>query len=50
MGYWGLHYLLYGADGRSGVASNAGVPVESRATHTHDPERPHAAPAAPVAR
>jgi hypothetical protein len=37
--YWGLHHALYGLDGRSGVASAPG------ATHTHDPERPHEAPA-----
>ncbi|HEY8359866.1 MAG TPA: DUF305 domain-containing protein, partial [Ramlibacter sp.] len=44
-GYWGLHHVLYGADGVSGVASDT-----SRATHTHDPERPHQAPATPTAR
>lgn len=44
MGYWGLHHALYGTDGRSGVAS-PDTPA-GRATHTHDPERPHAAPPA----
>ena len=45
MSYWGLHHLLYGTDGTSGVAA-----VNNRSTHTHDPERPHEAPAAPGAR
>lgn len=44
--YWGLHHLLYGVDGRTGVASNAAA----MSTHTHDPERPHAAPAEPTPR
>ena len=42
--YWGLHHLLYGFDGRSGVASTD-APAAARSTHTHDPEKPHAAPA-----
>lgn len=42
-GYWGLHHLLYGADGTTGIASS--VPAASRgATHSADPERPHPAP------
>jgi hypothetical protein len=45
MSYCGLHHALYGLDGRSGVAANNGAPTASRATHTHDPEKPHAAPA-----
>lgn len=44
--YWGLHHALYGADGRSGVASASPASTAARATHTHDPERPHEAPAA----
>jgi hypothetical protein len=44
--YWGLHRALYGADGQSGVAAVNNLPPADRATHTHDPERPHAAPAA----
>ncbi|MEJ5990701.1 DUF305 domain-containing protein [Ramlibacter sp. PS3R-8] len=40
--YWGLHHLLYGVDGQSGVASSN----NSRSTHAPDPERPHGAPAA----
>jgi Domain of unknown function (DUF305) len=44
MSYWGLHHALYGADGRSGLAS-ANPPDGPRATHTHDPERPHGAAA-----
>jgi hypothetical protein len=50
MSYWGLHHALYGLDGRSGVASSNTAPAGARATHTHDPERPHAAPAAPSTR
>ncbi|MEJ7929452.1 DUF305 domain-containing protein [Ramlibacter sp. AN1015] len=49
LSYWGLHLALYGADGRSGIAA-VNNPAQSRATHTHDPERPHAAPAEPVHR
>jgi hypothetical protein len=49
MSYWGLHHALYGADGRSGVASAQTQSAAQRATHTHDPEKPHAAPAAPSA-
>jgi len=49
MCYWGLHHALYGLDGRSGVASE-GAPPAMRSTHTHDPEKPHAAPAAPAPR
>lgn len=41
-GYWGLHYMLYGADGRSGLASD-NPPARFGATHSSDPERPHAA-------
>lgn len=50
LSYWGLHHLLYGADGRSGLAAARPQPGAARATHTHDPERPHAAPAAPAVR
>jgi hypothetical protein len=39
--YWGLHHMLYGADGQSGVAS-----ARPGSTHSHDPENPHPAPAA----
>lgn len=46
MSYWGLHHALYGTDGRSGVASERPEGAAARATHTHDPERPHAAPPA----
>ncbi|AEG91166.1 CopM family metallochaperone [Ramlibacter tataouinensis] len=47
MSYWGLHHALYGLDGRSGVAANNNNPgAAARSTHTHDPERPHEAPAA----
>ena len=46
MSYWGLHHALYGPDGRSGVASERPEGAAARATHTHDPERPHAAPPA----
>lgn len=49
MSYWGLHHVLYGADGRSGVAATNNAPAEARATHTPDPERPHGAAAAPPA-
>jgi hypothetical protein len=42
-GYWGLHHVLYGADGVSGVAS-ANPPARYGSTHSADPERPHAAP------
>jgi hypothetical protein len=52
MSYWGLHHALYGTDGVSGVAS-ARPPAHGThggsgavATHTADPEKPHAAPAA----
>ncbi|MBK0393724.1 DUF305 domain-containing protein [Ramlibacter algicola] len=38
MGYWGLHHALYEDDANAAVASAA-----ARSTHTHDPERPHAA-------
>lgn len=44
-GYWGLHHLLYGPDGRSGLAS-ADPPASFGATHTRDPDKPHAAPPA----
>ena len=50
MSYWGLHHALYGVDGRSGVASSDAPAAASRSTHTHDPERPHDAPAAPSSR
>jgi len=40
--YWGLHHLLYGADGASGLASS-NPPASAGATHTPDPERPHTA-------
>lgn len=50
MGYWGLHHALYGTDGRSGIASATPDPAAQRSTHTHDPERPHAAPAAAMPR
>jgi hypothetical protein len=43
--YWGLHRVLYGVDGQSGLAS-AHPPAAFGATHTPDPERPHAAGAA----
>jgi hypothetical protein len=48
--YWGVHHLLYGADGHSGLASS-NPPATARATHTPDPERPHSgqAPAQPTA-
>ncbi len=43
MSYWGLHHVLYGTDGRSGVASSktGTAMADVRATHSHDPERPH---------
>jgi hypothetical protein len=54
--YWGLHHLLYGADGASGIASADSPAHDHRSTHAPDPERPHApdperphAPAAPGA-
>jgi hypothetical protein len=53
LSYWGLHHVLYGADGRSGVASAPATRLDAaaaRSTHTHDPERPHAAPASPSKR
>lgn len=43
MGYWGLHHLLYGVDGQSGVASG---PRGAHATHSADPEKPHGTPTA----
>lgn len=46
MSYWGLHHLLYGTDGRSGVAA---VNNDNRSTHGDDPERPHKAAAAAAA-
>lgn len=51
MSYWGLHNLLYGSDGRSGIASSrtGAAMADARATHSHDPERPHAAAPAPAA-
>jgi hypothetical protein len=44
MSYWGLHHLLYGTDGRSGVAATNNS--SNRSTHSHDPQRPHEAAAA----
>lgn len=38
--YWGLHRFIYGPEG--GAQQAAVTP----STHTHDPEKPHAAPAA----
>lgn len=49
MSYWGLHHLLYGADGLSGLAS-ANPPAGHGATHTADPEKPHPAPAGAATR
>ena len=49
MSYWGLHHVLYGVDGRSGVAATNNAPADARATHAPDPERPHGAAAAPSA-
>lgn len=49
MSYWGLHHLLYGADGMSGLAS-ANPPASHGATHTADPEKPHPAPAGATTR
>jgi len=42
--YWGLHHMLYGADGTSGLASS-NPPASVGATHSPDPERPHNAAA-----
>jgi branched-subunit amino acid transport protein len=39
LGYWGLHLVLYGADGRM---------PENMSTHTFDPDHPHDAPLAPA--
>jgi hypothetical protein len=51
LGYWGLHHALYGMDGRSGVAATNNTPaVGAHATHSQDPERPHAAPQSASAR
>jgi hypothetical protein len=50
MSYWGLHHLLYGPDGRSGIAATNNDAARSaavRSTHTHDPERPHPAQTEP---
>lgn len=40
--YWGLHLAFYGPVGRADPS------MTELATHTFDPERPHAAPGAPV--
>lgn len=45
--YWGLHAAFYGAGGRTEPVEDHGAGPSPRATHGHDPERPHAAPPAP---